>query len=543
MGIASSTGGRSRPGGGLAIFLAACTVIGVILLLPNPGTSPSSKTGATSPASSGGAGVVALGLVDDWHGIRGRHKLLGQIAVAGILVATGGLAIQKVGIFGIEIELGRLAIPVTIFWLVGAINAINLLDGIDGLATTLGILLSITLAVMAFMTNHVLVAAVAMIFAGSLLGFLRFNFPPATIFLGDAGSMLIGLMVGGLAIHSSLKGPITVLLAAPLAALTIPILDSSAAIIRRRLTGRSIYTADRGHLHHRLFEALGTNRKVLGVVALACVVTSTGSLLSVATKSDILAIIAAVSVVVIFATTGLFGRGEMLLVAMRVRRAASSLAHPLVPRSERTIRTSVRLQGRQHWDQLWEDLTETAERMQLDRVHLDINLPLIQESYNATWDRPVPPSPEDRWKMDFPLIVCGRSVGRLTIAGNSTGAGTASHIDLIRELLAPLESRLIALSEAALAIPVKDPEPSSVALAMAAAAEGGSVSAAANRSTGGSGIHHRRNGNGNGSNSGIHKRASGSGIHARATAGTGSGIHSRGQSQVIDSTILPHHPR
>src|SRR2546428_6188308 len=105
-----------------------------------------------------------------------------------------------------------------------------------------------------------------MALAGALIGFLCYNLPPASIFLGNSGAMLIGLIVGALAIMSSLKGPATIALAAPLAALTIPIFDTSAAIVRRKLTGRSVYTTDRAHLHHCLSRrGLSDRRGVLGV--------------------------------------------------------------------------------------------------------------------------------------------------------------------------------------------------------------------------------------------------------------------------------------
>ena len=200
--------------------------------------------------------IVVVGLVDDRIKLRGRLKLIGQFAAALVLVA-GGLVIQRIGIFGQQIDLGLLSIPFTLFWLVGAVNAVNLLDGIDGLATMLGFILVATIAGMAALVGQTQVFVIAVVFAGSLLGFLRYNFPPATIFLGDAGSMLIGLVVGALAISGSLKGPGTVLLAAPLAVWTIPIFDSVAAILRRKLSGRSIYTTDRGHIHHRLLEPPG----------------------------------------------------------------------------------------------------------------------------------------------------------------------------------------------------------------------------------------------------------------------------------------------
>jgi UDP-GlcNAc:undecaprenyl-phosphate GlcNAc-1-phosphate transferase len=140
------------------------------------------------------------------------------------------------------------------------------------LATVLGIILSVSICALAAMTHHAAVAVAALVFAGSLLGFLPFNLAPAKVYLGDAGSMLIGLVVGGLSIRASLKGPGTVLLAAPLAILTIPILDSAVAILRRRLAGRSIYETDRGHIHHRLLARFGSKHKVLLCVIVCSVV-------------------------------------------------------------------------------------------------------------------------------------------------------------------------------------------------------------------------------------------------------------------------------
>ena len=120
-------------------------------------------------------------------------------------------------------------------------------------------------------------AVVAAVFVGSLLGFLPFNYPPAKMFLGDAGSMLIGLVVGSLAIGGTMKGPATVAMAAPLAIWALPIFDSVAAILRRKLSGRSIYATDRGHLHHRLMAVFGKNTRVLAVVAVCCAFTCAGA--------------------------------------------------------------------------------------------------------------------------------------------------------------------------------------------------------------------------------------------------------------------------
>ena len=203
------------------------------------------------------------------------------------------------------------------FWLVGAMNAINLLDGIDGLATSLGIILSATIGVLAAMKGNYGVAVIATVMTGSLAGFLPYNLPPARMYLGDAGSMLIGLMVGAMAVRALLKTQGTFLLAAPLAIWAIPMLDSGAAILRRQLTGRSVYATDRGHIHHRLLQTLGSNIKVLMVVSACCLLTSVGAVLSVWFQHDLIAVISCLSVVAMLLITGAFGRAECRLLLSR----------------------------------------------------------------------------------------------------------------------------------------------------------------------------------------------------------------------------------
>src|SRR5204863_5259620 len=133
----------------------------------------------------------------------------------------------------------------------------------DGLLSSVGLIICLAMGSMAFLTGSWATACVAMALAGAMLGFLRYNFPPASIFMGDCGSMLVGLVVGVLAIQGSLKGPATAALAAPLALLTIPIFDTLAAIVRRKMTGRSVYATDRGHLHDCMLQRGLTARHVL----------------------------------------------------------------------------------------------------------------------------------------------------------------------------------------------------------------------------------------------------------------------------------------
>jgi UDP-GlcNAc:undecaprenyl-phosphate/decaprenyl-phosphate GlcNAc-1-phosphate transferase len=388
--------------------------------------------------------IVIVGLIDDKVGLPGKIKLLGQIVAACILMA-GGLLIENFVFLNTNISLGWLAFPVTLFWLLGAINALNLLDGLDGLATMLGIILSSTIAVMSVVTGNYGVAIIAMVFTGSLLGFLKFNFPPASIFLGDTGSMLIGLMVGGLAIHGSLKGPGTVLLAAPLAVWTIPFFDSFAAILRRKLTGRSIYATDRGHLHHRLMNALGSNRKVLVWVAAACIIISIATIVGLVLKDDRITILTCVAVIAIFVVSGIFGRVELLLVGNGIRRFGHIISRPI--RRSQTWQSSIQLQGSREWDLLWVTFIESADKLRLRKIRLDVNMPTMHEAYHAAWERPIE-GPSDRcWNVEIPLVIGKQTVGRIQVTGFRNGQSACLDIQQLMELIEPFEVRLTELTE------------------------------------------------------------------------------------------------
>jgi UDP-GlcNAc:undecaprenyl-phosphate GlcNAc-1-phosphate transferase len=429
-------------GGGAAVFLATCTVLGGIVLLPGPWQLRlNDEWWNLIGAFAACAWVVLLGLFDDRFSIRGRQKLAGQIVAAALLMICG-VMIKKISVFGLVIDLGPLAVPVSLFWLVGSMNALNLLDGMDGLATALGLILSLAICALAAISHHGGVALAALIFAGSLLGFLPFNLAPARIYLGDAGSMLIGLMVGGLAIRASLKGAGTVLLAAPLALLSIPILDSSAAILRRKLAGRSLYETDRGHLHHRLLERFGSKYKVLACVGICASVTCAAALVGTLMKSDVVALVSVGAVVLMFVATGLFGRGEFGLLAARTRQIALSLIRPVNPQLREAREMTARIQGRLEWDVLWATLTESAEKLRLTRIKLDLNVPAIAESYHATWSSNGYDERENEWRLRLPLAVAGHTAGSLTIVGERDDESACPGIELILEMVEPFEARL-----------------------------------------------------------------------------------------------------
>ena len=310
------------------------------------------------------------------------------------------------------------------------------------MATVVGLVLSLAICALALLTDHAAVAVVALVFAGALLGFLPFNLSPAKIYLGDAGSMLIGIIVGCLSIRATVKGAGTVLLAAPLAVMTIPILDSFAAVLRRRLAGQSIYAADRGHLHHRLLARFGNKHKVLLCVAVCSAVTCGFALVSTATKSDAVALVASLGVVATLAVTGWFGQGEFVLLSWRLWHGVRSLVRRSDADHAAARQSTARIQGSRKWETLWATLTESADKLGLTMIHLHVNAPAIQEAYSGSWESPLPQEPENRWEMRLPLLVAGHAVGFLEMAGENNGHSNAYSIELVQDILEPFELRL-----------------------------------------------------------------------------------------------------
>ena len=223
--------------------------------------------------------IVAIGIWDDICNIPARVKLVGQIAAACIPVAFGIQIEWLTNPFGDILVLPEvIAIPVTIFWIIGFTNTVNLIDGLDGLAAGVAFIASISMFLLAVNLNQFLPALIIVSMAGAALGFLQYNFNPAKIFMGDTGSMLLGYTLAVSAVLGLVKTAATVALVVPIIALGLPILDTTFAIIRRRMSGVPIFQPDKGHLHHRLL-ALGMTQKqavlimyfvsmMLGIVAL-----------------------------------------------------------------------------------------------------------------------------------------------------------------------------------------------------------------------------------------------------------------------------------
>jgi UDP-GlcNAc:undecaprenyl-phosphate GlcNAc-1-phosphate transferase len=260
--------GRVSRLGGIPIVAGFAVVVGIVSLAGDLG--PRWPVILCTSAL-----IFLLGLRDDFRPLGARIKLLGQVSVA-VTAYLAGLQIETLsspsGRF--IMDLGTWGFFATVLWLVAVPNMMNLIDGFDGLAAGIGVLLSVTLGVVAVLSEQWDVAWIAFGLGGSLMGFLFFNFPPAKIFLGDGGAYFIGFVVAAMSLASENKGSVAAALLVTFVALGVPIIDTTLAIGRRALQGFPVWRGDRGHIHHRL-QRLGfsKHRIVLGLYAV-CVLLS-----------------------------------------------------------------------------------------------------------------------------------------------------------------------------------------------------------------------------------------------------------------------------
>ncbi|MDD5260482.1 MAG: MraY family glycosyltransferase [Methylacidiphilales bacterium] len=258
--------------GGLPLFVVFIT--GFILIT---NLQPSSSPGWAAIGICSGL-IFILGLWDDFKPLGAKAKLAGQILIA-LTAHFMGLGINVItwplGHF--SMELGEWSLPLTVFWLVAIPNLVNLIDGIDGLASGVGLFLFITLGFVGWVGGQFGVTWISFGMAGALLGFLCFNFPPARIFLGDGGAYLIGFVIASLSLASSNKGTIAAALLVTTVALGLPIMDTTFALLRRAVRGFPLFQADAEHIHHRLtLLGLSDRRVVLGMYLISVVLSLVG---------------------------------------------------------------------------------------------------------------------------------------------------------------------------------------------------------------------------------------------------------------------------
>ncbi len=291
--------------------------------------------------------VCGLGLVDDVRGMHAGVKLLGQAAIA-LIMYVFEFRIDVMGNpFGAPIDLGWACLPATVIWYVAVMNAMNLIDGLDGLASGLGLVTTLVLFASGVFTGNSVLGTVSAILAGSLAGFLVFNFNPARIFLGDSGSLLLGFLLATFSIMARSKGQTAVALFMPALALGVPFLDVALSVLRRVASRRPLFQGDRKHIHHLLLERGYSPRKValilygvagfFGLVALSSMLSQDAT----ATVVLLVALLGAVIVLVRF-----LGYHQMAWLS---RGEACRLDSPEAVRLREMIQELVRLPSGRGW--------------------------------------------------------------------------------------------------------------------------------------------------------------------------------------------------
>lgn len=261
--------------GGVAIYLSMMIAIGIYLLAGDRQVS-NDMGGIVLGATI----IFVFGVVDDIWGLSPLSKLFGQILAAGVLVIMG-VQIQNIHIPGMAvISLSpELSVIVSLIWVIAFMNIINLIDGLDGLAAGITCIAAGAMFYYAVQTGtggaFGDAALISIVMAGACLGFLRYNFHPASIFMGDSGSMLLGFMLGAVTIQGVLKSIAAAALVVPLLALAVPIIDTGMAIVRRLFKGKPITHGDKEHIHHRLINMGHSQRQAVLLLyfwtALLCV--------------------------------------------------------------------------------------------------------------------------------------------------------------------------------------------------------------------------------------------------------------------------------
>jgi UDP-GlcNAc:undecaprenyl-phosphate/decaprenyl-phosphate GlcNAc-1-phosphate transferase len=254
--------------GGVAIFLAFSVSLSLWLALslifPRlvTGVAPLTLLRIYLPACV----IFCLGIYDDLRGAGPYLKFAVQ-ALAAVMLFLGGMRILDLPlVFGQHSLPWFLDLPLTVLWVVAVTNAFNLIDGLDGLAAGSALFSTVVFFVVALVNQSWLGALMSITLAGAILGFLRFNFNPATIFLGDSGSLFIGFMLSALALAGTQKAPTFVAIAIPVVSFGLPILETLLSVLRRLISGRPIFTADREHIHHKLLELGLSHRQVVIVL-------------------------------------------------------------------------------------------------------------------------------------------------------------------------------------------------------------------------------------------------------------------------------------
>jgi UDP-GlcNAc:undecaprenyl-phosphate/decaprenyl-phosphate GlcNAc-1-phosphate transferase len=403
--------------GGVAVFLSLLLTLGVLFLHDNQVTSRVTQESLRGLALVGAAtAIFLLGLYDDLRGARPWEKLLVQLLAGGWLyMAHFRVELLSNPFTHTPIVLGWLSLPVTLLWLVAISNAFNLIDGLDGLAAGVGLFASVTLFLLAAMVGNSFTAVSAAALAGALLGFLPHNFHPAKIYLGDSGSLTMGLCLGALSIASSQKGPVLITLAVPLLIFGLPLLEVSVTTVRRLLSGHPLFRRDEEHLHHRLVKISGTHRSAVLVLYGLAALFALSSVLQVNYTGGMTPVIALLCGALAWLVVAQMQYPEFAELDAHIRLALRS--QPQVLRNQIAIRkAAVAIGATSTPQELWGFLAGLLEQLEFDGARCAF---AGEHSGRFEWGIAAhadqPEIVASQWTMEIPLTHPGIAGGALLL--------------------------------------------------------------------------------------------------------------------------------
>ena len=283
----------------------------------------------------GGIAIALLGLYDDLKGAGAVRKFVVQFLIAGFLYRLGFRIEALANPFGDPIALGWISLPFTLLWMVGVVNALNLIDGLDGLAGGVALVAVTITFLVSLQRGHPLMMLFSAALAGSIVGFLFYNFNPASIFMGDTGSMFLGFVLAATAVETNQKASTAVAVIIPTVALGLPIMDTLLAIGRRAWRGRPLFQADKEHIHHRLMERGLSHRQAVLVLYGFCVLLGLAALVLTygnSSQAALLLVLLALAAVIFLRALGYFRLGVSGSVERKRNRALRAAVRPFTQR-------------------------------------------------------------------------------------------------------------------------------------------------------------------------------------------------------------------
>lgn len=386
--------------GGIAIFLAFAVVVGFLAASPTMrAADPRFSLRTILNILIPGTLVFLLGLYDDLRPVKPQIKFAVQ-GVAATLLFFGGFRVFQLPLLLGSHSLGWLELPLTILWVLWITNAFNLLDGVDGLAAGSSLFSTLTVFVVSMVSGDLLVSSLTLALAGAILGFLRFNFNPATIFLGDCGSLFIGFMLSALALAGAQKTPTLVAVAIPVISFGLPVLETVLSVLRRFLSGQPLFAADRQHIHHKLLERGFSQQQVvwiLYVVSAACGLLSLFLLYPSGPTLGIVLFVVGVGIWVGVQHLGYHEFVELRRVASRTMEQKKIIVNNLAIR-----RASRALSNAQSFDEIREALHEAFKNNDFDGYRLQLDPRVAMRSISIY--------PEHSEKRGLPKIAWSKNV-------------------------------------------------------------------------------------------------------------------------------------